>query len=399
MLLLLTRSSSKYQIWTMKPDGTEQRKLVEGEHGITFHSARWSPNGDAIYYFREEGDTVEIVRLPASGQSVGSSVLVSGIETGDVRRARCEGNEHYFTLTAGGSQLAYTRTQSYSNLWLIELPQKGASAEAQKRPLTSGTSSYSYPSFSPDGRWVAFTIDSDKSNVYKMASDGGQPVQLTFFDAALTSSPAWSPDGRRIAFVSDQGGTPKIWVVNADGGNARPLDKTDTSDSNYELAWSPRPEIVYQPPGIHNLRRLNVETQEERPLLPMDSKGWLITKPIYSLDGKKIAIDWNQSPADGVWITTLEKSSERLLYALAWPLGWSSDGNFIYAVEDANPRAVLKIGLGDPKRPKSVTTMPGDIKWGAVSPDGRRMIVSVGEEKSDVWVMKNFDPQVVRAQY
>ena len=94
---------------------------------------------------------------------------------------------------------------------------------------------------------MIFTIGSGtKGNVYKMTIDGGQPVQLTFFDAALTWSPAWSPDGRRIAFICDQGGTPKVWIVNADGGAARPLDKTNASDSDDKLAWSPSPEIVYQ---------------------------------------------------------------------------------------------------------------------------------------------------------
>src|SRR5262249_9224715 len=144
------------------------------------------------------------------------------------------------------------------------------------KPLTSGTLSYRFPSISPDGRWVTFTISSTTgSNVYKMNIDGGQPVQLTFFDAAGVSSPAWSPDGRRIAFICGEGGTPKVWVVSADGGTASPLDKTNASDTSYYLDWSPSSEIVYQQPGLNNLRRLNVETQEEGPVLSADSKGWL----------------------------------------------------------------------------------------------------------------------------
>jgi len=40
--------------------------------------------------------------------------------------------------------------------------------------------------------------------------------------------------------------------------------------------------------------------------------------------------------------------------------------------------------------------MPGGIYSGTVSPDGRKIIVSAGDEKSDVWVMTNFDPQTRR---
>ena len=312
MLLLLTQTSNdKYQIWTMKPDGTEQRKLIEGESGITFLSPRWSPTGDAIYYFRKQGGTTELVRLPALGQSTGSSVLVGGLEAGDD-----------FTLSADGSQLAYTRKQSYSNLWLVELPAPGASAEAHGKPLTSGTFSYDLPSISPDGRWVAFTIGSGtKGNVYKMTIDGGQTVQLTFFDAAQAWSPAWSPDGARIAFVCDQGGPSKVWVVNADGGTARPLDKTNAAGTDDLLAWSPTPEIVYQSPGNQNLLRLNVETQEERPLLSKNSDGWLFGR-IFSPDGKKIATFYNPGHGvNGAWVFTPEKFSEGRLIHTFGPSG------------------------------------------------------------------------------
>jgi eukaryotic-like serine/threonine-protein kinase len=258
MLLLLTQTDEKYQIWTMRPDGTEQRKLIEEQKEID--SLRWSPTGDAIYYFRREGDTTDLVKLSIGGQATESSVLVSGLETGDK-----------FTLSADGSLLAYTRTLNFSNLWLAELSAHGATSGVQQKPLTSGTLSYSDPSISPDGRWVAFASGPHpKTNIYKMTIDGGQPVQLTFFDAAMSASPTWSPDGQRIAFISNQGGTPKVWVINAGGGTPHSLDKTNASTTNYRVAWYPNPEIVYQQPGLHNLRRLNVETQKEESFLLAD---------------------------------------------------------------------------------------------------------------------------------
>jgi hypothetical protein len=42
--------------------------------------------------------------------------------------------------------------------------------------------------------------------------------------------------------------------------------------------------------------------------------------------------------------------------------------------------------------------MPGAIDSAAISPDGRKIIVSVTEVKSDVWLMKNFDPQSVQVK-
>jgi Tol biopolymer transport system component len=187
-----------------------------------------------------------------------------------------------------------------------------------------------------------------------------------------------------------------VWVVNSDGGAAQPLDKTDETGTNYYLAWSPSSDILYAKSGMHNLRRLNVDTQEERPILPEDSEGWLFLKPTVSPDGKKIAIYWNREQARGAWSITLENFSETLLYPRLVPFGWSSDGNFIYGFVDPDGREILQKRLDDSKKPRSVIILPGILHGGTVSPDGRKIIVSVGEEKSDVWLMKNFDPQTVR---
>jgi Tol biopolymer transport system component/class 3 adenylate cyclase len=386
-LLLFTEASGKEQIWTMTTDGSDLRKLVEGESRIG--TPRWSATGDAIYYLRPRGDAADLVRVPVSGTSAESSVVVSGLRTGG-----------YFTLSDDGSKLAYTQKEYSANLWSVETPASGAIAKIEKT-LTSGTLTSDDPSISPDGRWVAFVMSrSDtEGNIYKMSIDGGQPTQLTFFDAANSSSPAWSPDGRRIAFIYDQGGIAKIWTVNTDGSSVRPLDKPNPSDTNYELAWAPSAEIIYQQPGLHNLRRLNVETQEEEAILPKDSEGWLGSKPIVSPDGKEIALYWNRPDTDGVWVIGLEKYSERFLGPRHYcPFGWSPDGKSIYAFMPEGGREIILISLGGSKEPQKIISMPGPIDSAAFSPDGRKIIVSVTEVKSDVWLMTNFESRTAQAK-
>jgi hypothetical protein len=41
------------------------------------------------------------------------------------------------------------------------------------------------------------------------------------------ASPSFSPDGRRIAFVSDIGGLPQVWTVAAEGGWPEPATALD----------------------------------------------------------------------------------------------------------------------------------------------------------------------------
>ena len=76
----------------------------------------------------------------------------------------------------------------------------------------------------------------------------------------------------------------------------------------------------------------------------------------------------------------------------------SQDPDRLRRFADSGGREILQIKLGDTKKPRSVITMAGDLNAGTVSPDGRKIIVSVGEEKSDIWLLKDFDPQTVRGR-
>jgi WD40 repeat protein len=264
-LVFLTGKDEKHQLWTMKADGTEQRKLLDQQTEI--YSPRWSPNKDSIYYFRRQGASQDLMTLAVAAPSAQPSTLASGLQTGFI-----------LPNSTDRSRLAYTRTLSSENLWIAELSPHGAAARVHTRQLTTGTLDQLGASFSPDGRWIGLMIGSGLvGNVYKMSSSGGQPIQLTFFDRAGVAYPAWSADGRRIAFLCDQGGLLKVWIMDSDGSGAHALEKTDASGTNYELAWSPSQEILYGQPGLHSLRLLSPETQEAKTILAADSSGWFPT--------------------------------------------------------------------------------------------------------------------------
>ena len=86
---------------------------------------------------------------------------------------------------------------------------------------------------SPDGKHILFCY---KGDIYKVASGGGEAVQLTTQDS-YESVPVWSPDGRQIAFASDRFGSQDIFVMSADGGPARRL--TTNSAAEIPQSFSP----------------------------------------------------------------------------------------------------------------------------------------------------------------
>ena len=137
------------------------------------------------------------------------------------------------------------------------------------RRLTNNPARDYAPSWSPDGKRIAFISDRDghprripgwfTSEIYVMDADGGNPQNLTNHPSD-DRSPSWSPDGTRIAFQSDRDNDRshniEIYVVDADGSNLQRITNNLIADEN--PAWSPDGErIVFSSAReghvVHNL--------------------------------------------------------------------------------------------------------------------------------------------------
>ena len=80
-----------------------------------------------------------------------------------------------------------------------------------------------YPSMSPDGKRLLFRGD----------ADGTGRVRVTT-DPRFDIGPTWSPDGRMIAFTRSAGPSQPgdVWIMNADGSNQRALTSTDVIEES-----------------------------------------------------------------------------------------------------------------------------------------------------------------------
>src|SRR5262245_18545511 len=91
------------------------------------------------------------------------------------------------------------------------------------------------PRWSPDGRKLAYTSNGTGGSldVYTINVDGSGRRALTS-EIGWQQEPTWSPDGRRLAYTNRH----DIWVMDADGSNARNVTKTPGIEEA-QPSWSP----------------------------------------------------------------------------------------------------------------------------------------------------------------
>ncbi|NOT62824.1 MAG: hypothetical protein HOP19_21660, partial [Acidobacteria bacterium] len=117
------------------------------------------------------------------------------------------------------------------------------------KQLTFDVEMMGFPTWSPDGRWLAVEMKrGDDRHLAVVPSDGsGAPEQLTF--ARGQSWPGgWSPDGDKIAFAGQRDGVWNIWWISRRTKRQQQLTRY-TAPNGYVRypAWSPRGnQIVFE---------------------------------------------------------------------------------------------------------------------------------------------------------
>ena len=183
------------------------------------------------------------------------------------------------------------------------------------------------PSWSPDGKWIAFVsdrrghFDPFDMEIYVMDADGGNRRNLSNHPDNDTH-PSWSPDGKRIAFISDRKGDVvnfDIYVMDADGGNQRSLTRNRHDDRS--PSWSPDGErIVFSARRdghvqdkwgfTYEIYVMDADGGNEQRLT---ENGVYEGQPSWSSDGKRIAFNSNRDGNVEIYVMDADGGNQQNL--------------------------------------------------------------------------------------
>lgn len=213
---------------------------------------------------------------------------------------------------------------------IYTMPVSGGEA----KPLMTDIAWQMQPTFSPDGKHIAFTSDEDGGdNIWIMNVDGSNAKAITTETFRLLNSPAWSPDGdyivgRKHYTGSRSLGAGEVWMYHKTGGSGIMLTKRPNEQKDLgEPAYSHDGKYVYfsqdatpgktfhyskdSVKGIYKIKRYDLETGDMTVVL--SGKGGAI-RPTPSPDGKFLAFISRDDFASNLYLYNIESGEETLVY-------------------------------------------------------------------------------------
>jgi tRNA A-37 threonylcarbamoyl transferase component Bud32/WD40 repeat protein len=384
VLALSDEDNGDYAVWSSTPEGKDSRQEYSDTRPL--HAICSSPATGAEYLLREQDDATEILRLTPSSSNEPRSVVVTTVVGGVAGRA-CRVSDR-------GDRILYSRQVAHSNIWRFDLRMPNQ-APVQ---LTRGTAMLRAPRVSPDGQWIlASQGTGSNSRVVRFPANGGDPLQITSGTIGVLS-----PKNRQLAFVSARGNQYRVWTSDANGLGATEVPDAVTANPTH-LAWLPDGRLAWQTADGENYLIRDLANGHEEFLLPPEFGGYA-SYPHFSPNSEQVAIFW-MTERTGLYVLSWPSREPRLLAPDLAPIGWSHDGEWVYALQAVQPfEAQNSTGTlfrvsSRTSRVEPIGSFPiGYLTHGACSlaPDRQTIICALVEESSDAWIIDDFDPNVVR---
>lgn len=175
-IVLVSSRDRVAELYRIRPDGSVPARLTSTPRDEW--GARFSPDGEELVFVSDRGGADRIYVMPSAG---GPARRVS------TRDLATRVVEDHPTWAPVGKTIAYELSAPSQPTRLIIVD--AASGREIDVPAPEGGGQMTAPAWSPDGRYLAFTVTRDKdSQIYLVRADGTGLTQLT-----TAQGPNWNP--------------------------------------------------------------------------------------------------------------------------------------------------------------------------------------------------------------
>jgi Tol biopolymer transport system component len=393
------------------------RPIFTAPAGLHSHFPLWSPDAKFIYFVQGSlPDRLDIWRIPSVGGTperitshnarVSYPVLLnrrtlmylagdsdgSGpwLHSMDVERRiphrLTSGFDRYTSLAASadGRRLVATLASPKTTLWRLQIADSPTKV-SQAAPISLTTGTGFSPRLGLDGLlYVSATGTSE--GIWKLAN--GTSTELwSGEEARVFGGPAISPDGHHFAFSVSQHGQALLYVMQADGTNARVV--ADSLDLQGAPAWAPDGQSIISAANDHGAPHLF--------RIPMDGRTPNVfvreysVDPAWAPDGRFVVYS---GPDIGTTLSVKAVTPEATAHPLpslkltrgARHLTFLAGGESLVVLRGEIQHKNLWLVDLETGAERQLTNLPSDfeIRDFDISPDGREVVLERMQERSDV---------------
>jgi Tol biopolymer transport system component len=187
--------NGRSNVYVMPTEGGTPRRITERGPSY-FHS--WSPNGRELVYTGDRDGALDIYKISIDGGAEQRLTDAEGVDDGP--EFTPDGKWIYFNSSRTGRM----------QIWRM------APGGYDPQQVTEDEYNNWFPHISPDGKWIvylAFPADIEpaehpfyKQVTLRLMPVGGGPARVIahlYGGQGTMNVPSWSPDGKRVAFVSN----------------------------------------------------------------------------------------------------------------------------------------------------------------------------------------------------